>query len=147
MKQSLDPELPTQNNSDELILSEYGTAGKIMALGVRGSNKFLRQTENMLINFGIIGTNARYHPMYSNFGYFVVDLQKLEYGMQNVCMTDYWLENRKKVSWDDMLAGVGRAFYMLKFKRWFDSIKREDFMQYMKGSNNHFFYSKMYKTS
>lgn len=145
MTNNQDPELPAHNNNDELFLSEYGTMGKGMALGVKGSKQFLLKIENLLINYGVIGENARYHPLFGNFGYFVINPDKLLYGMQNACMVDYWMENRKTISWDDMLTGVGRAFYTHKAKKWFDSIKREDFMKYSKGTNNHFYYSKMYK--
>ena len=55
------------------------------------------------------------------------------------------MENRKTISWDDILSGVGRAFYTHKANKWFDSITRENFMRYSKGTENHFYYSKMYK--
>ena len=145
LQNQLDPEFPIHDNTDKLFLSEYGTAGKVMALGIQGSKTFRTKIENMLINFSIVGLNAQYHPLFDNFGYFVVDPQKLYYGMENTCMVDFWIENRKKYTWDNILSGVGRAFYKLKAKRWFESITREDFMHYTKGTNNHFFYSKMYK--
>lgn len=145
MIKNLDPELPIHDNKDELYLSEYGTMGKGMALGIKGSKQFLRKMENLLINYGVIGETARYHQVFGNFGYFVVNPEKLYYGMLNACMVDYWIENRKTISWDDILSGVGRAFYTHKANKWFDSIIQENFMRYSKGTENHFYYSKMYK--
>jgi len=130
---------------NQLYLSEYGTAGKVYALGIQGDQKFQTETFNFLQNYGVIGETAQFHPMFDNFGYCVVEREKLYYGFVCLERNLYWQENRYSLKgrtifgWDDILNGAGQHYYKQKADKAFNSIIRENFMQYFKTTDNHYF--------
>lgn len=117
--------------SNKLILSEYGTAGKIYALGVQGDEEFLRLTENLLVNYGVIDYRmAKFHRLCDTFGYFVIDLQKFEEALIEYFHNMLWLEKKTE--------RIGGKYWSINLARnYIKSIEREDFMRHIKSDDDH----------
>jgi len=126
---------------NKLFLSNHGTTGKIMALGVMGDRKFRRTIENQLVNYGGIGTRAQFHQLYDNFGYYVIDLDNFKSGLIDYYRVKYWIDNRESLSWEDILDGAGKYYYTSGANKFYNSIVIEDFMRMKKGKDVHFYYS------
>lgn len=113
---------------DKLILSEYGTTGKIFALGVCGSDRFRELTENLLVNYGVIDyQKAKFHPLTDGFGYFVIDIDKYIKALTEFFHNNLWRE--KKFTLDDP-AGWDAASVMAH--EFYEGIEHEDFMRHDK---------------
>lgn len=130
---------------NQLYLSEYGTAGKVYALGIQGDKKFQTETYNFLQNYGVIGETAQFHPMFDNFGYCVVEREKLYFGFVCLERNLYWINKRCSIkgrdifNWQSILDGAGRFYYKHLADKAFNSIIEENFMQYFKTVDNHYF--------
>jgi len=148
------PEISEKYNSptNKLYLSEYGTAGKVYALGIQGDQKFQTETFNFLQNYGVIGETAQFHPMFDNFGYCVVERELLYHGLVCLERNLYWINKRCSVqknkntlgkrdlfNWQSILDGAGRYYYKHLANKAFSSIIEENFMQYLKATDNHYF--------
>lgn len=131
--------------TNKLYLSEYGTAGKVYALGIQGDQKFQTETFNFLQNYGVIGETAQFHPMFDNFGYCVVEKDMLYFGLVCLERNLYWIKNRCSIkgrdifNWQSILDGAGRFYYKHLANKAFKSIIYENFMQYLKATDNHYF--------
>lgn len=134
-----------KSSKNQLYLSEYGTAGKVYALGIQGDQKFQTETFNFLQNYGVIGETAQFHPMFDNFGYCVVEKDMLYFGLVCLERNLYWIKNRCSIkgrdlfNWQSILDGAGRFYYKHLANKAFSSIIEENFMQYLKATDNHYF--------
>ena len=146
--------IQNSNNSEnstpnKLFLSEYGTHGKIYALGVQGDRKFIHQTHNFLINYGVVGETAMFHPIFENFGYFVIDIEKYKIGLEVLFRNLLWIKERdeNKVCYEDFLYGKNRILNRQKIKNQvkdhMDSLILENFMEFTKTKDSHLYFTKM----
>lgn len=90
-------------------------------MGVEGNSRFQHLTENLFVNYGIIGTTATFHRWSDNFGYFVVDVRKLEIGLGEYFQNKYFCRKQCK-------AGERRIMGLQAARRFLKIIRHEDFM-------------------
>ena len=120
---------------NKLYLSDFGTKGVSYALGVSGDNQFVEYTQNLLVNYGVIGTGTSFHRRHDSFGYFVINIDKFYNALEQYFQNLLWIENR------DRGATVG-CFKILAKQRasdFFHSIVRENFMQNYSTTENHYY--------
>lgn len=125
------------DTGNKYLLSEYGTAGQILALGVQGDNRFQTLAHNFLVNYGVISPYAKKHQLFNNFCYFVVDINKYRQGLYEYFMNLYWIDNRAKGA----KIGDGRILCIQKVRDFVSDIKRENFMQFEKTKDTHYYYA------
>ncbi len=106
---------------NQLILSRYAHNNFVWALGVEGDEEYQRLTENLLVNYGVIGPSAIFHRWSDTFGYFVVDVRKLESGLTEYFQNMYFCNKQ-------CAAGFRRIWGIRDARKFMTEIKREDFM-------------------